>query len=413
MVPLAQEQFQFFKIKKLNGTFIQYNKPHLTTNNWLNKSYQDTMENYSRLNFGFSSLLTRIHNQYIFQVFGATRSPSVVIGKQNEIYDYGHIQSYLGTDYVGEDVIRNKIQLLDEIQTSLQPFGINLVIVITPSKPSFVPEYLPNEYTRKGGINNYDMYNQLLTKSTLPYINYSSLYHQWKGSEQYPLFPQCGVHWSEYGATLAADSMIHYFEHLRNINLPDMGIDSIVLSENLSESDYDMGSILNLLYPIKAKPMGYPQLKINETTEHKRFNLLSIADSYYWIWFNKVGFNQKFFSNSRFLEYYSKAHLSNGEVKNVKELNIIDEVLASDVILILGSESNLYRMGYGFVEEFHQLIPEVKKIYKTKLNEYKKGIIQDKAWYESIVNKAKQKSISVDSMLTIDAIYLIQHERDK
>jgi hypothetical protein len=113
------------------------------------------------------------------------------------------------------------------------------------------------------------------------------------------------------------------------------------------------------------------------------------------------------------LEYYSKAHLSNGEVKNVKELNIIDEVLASDVILILGSESNLYRMGYGFVEEFHQLIPEVKKIYKTKLNEYKKGIIQDKAWYESIVNKAKQKSISVDSMLTIDAIYLIQHERDK
>jgi hypothetical protein len=192
-----------------------------------------------------------------------------------------------------------------------------------------------------------------------------------------------------------------------------MGIDSIVLSENLSESDYDMGSILNLLYPIKAKPMGYPQLKINETTEHKRFNLLSIADSYYWIWFNKVGFNQKFFSNSRFLEYYSKAHLSNGEVKNVKELNIIDEVLASDVILILGSESNLYRMGYGFVEEFHQLIPEVKKIYKTKLNEYKKGIIQDKAWYESIVNKAKQKSISVDSMLTIDAIYLIQHERDK
>jgi hypothetical protein len=408
-LPIGQEAFHFFKVKELKGTYDKYDQPYLTPQSWLRESFQDSMENYLQLHFGFSADLTRLHNQMVFSFFKSTRSPSVVIGKKNEIFDFGHIQAHLGNDYIGLQAIEMKVKALEEINNILLRFNTHLVIVIAPSKPSYCPEFLPDEFVKQNKPTNYDIYRQLLPKKNIPFLNLSQVYKNWKPTAKYPLFPQCGVHWSEYGATLAADSTLHFLENHLQANLTEINIDSVRVSQQLSDSDYDMGNILNLLYPIRPYPMAYPYLSFTENETDKKISLLSVADSYYWIWYNEVGFNSRIFKQSIFYEYFQSVHTSTGPERKIGQVDVVNEVVNSDVVLIMASECNLYRLGYGFIEEMYKLLPIFNKLYQSKLEFYKIGIQQDAAWYEQIQNKARDKNISVDSMLTLDAMYLLEH----
>jgi hypothetical protein len=408
-LPIAQEVFHFFKVKELKGTYAKYEQPYLTPQSWVNESFQDSMENYLKLHFGFSADLTRLHNQMVFSFFRSTRSPSVVIGKKNEIFDYGHIQAYLGNDYLGNQAIEMKIRALEEINDMLLRFNTHIVVVIAPSKPSYCPEFLPDEFVKPNKITNYDIYRQLLPKTKIPFLNLSQVFKNWKPTAKYPLFPQCGVHWSEYGATLAADSTLHFLENKLQVNLPEVSIDSVRVSQHLSDSDYDMGNILNLMYPIQPYPMAYPKISFSPDEADKQVSVFSVADSYYWIWYNEVGFNSRIFKRSVFCEYFKAVHTNTGPEQQIGKVDVVNEVINSDVVLIMASECNLYRLGYGFIEEMHRLLPVFKQQYQSKVEFYKTGIQQDAAWYEQIKLKARDKNIPVDSMLTMDAMYLLEH----
>lgn len=409
-LPVIQEVTRFFQLKPLEGEYKNPIKPTFNWGNWLNSTYTDSMEKYVQLHFGYSSLLTRIHNQYLFSVFNSSRNSSTVIGKKNEIFDYAHIQAYLGTDFVGESIVEEKLDRLEKINQVLKLFNTEIIIVIAPSKPSFVPEYLPDKYKKTNQRTNYDHYIDCLDKTNLGYVDFSKVFKEWKHNERFPLFPQCGVHWSEYGATLAADSMIKYIHDYFDISGPEMMIDTVITSSSLSKSDYDMGSTLNLLYPIKPYPMGYPKISVDKNVSRSQ-RLLTVGDSYYWIWYNIVGYDTKFFESSVFFEYFSKAHSIEWGAKSINSIDVLEESVNTDVIMIVCSESNLYRLGYGYIEKMYTSIPQLHRLYEYKVNDYKSKIKNDNTWYEQIKSKSAQKQISVDSMLTLDAIYLIQHEK--
>lgn len=407
IAPIAQETFGLFSFKPLEGEYKKHNKPSFSVETWLTQAYQDSVGKYTISNFGFSTWLTRFHNQYVFELFHNSRSPSVVIGKQNEIYDYGHIQAYLGNDFLGEEQIEYKIHQVEEINKSLKKYNTEIVLVIAPSKPSIMPEYLPDKYKSSGAMNNYEVYIDKLKNGDITYIDFSAVFKQWKKNKPLPLYPQCGVHWSEYGATLAADSMLHFMQKALNANVPSLKIDSTVITDQLSKSDYDMGAILNLLFPIQPYPMGYPVVSFDGEPS-RTMDVLTIGDSYYWIWYNEVGFDQKCFKSNLFLEYFSKAHSSQQDSKSINEIDVLEETIQSEMILIVCSESNLYRLGYGYIEFMYSLIPEMNRRYLKKMQEYRQSIRQDEQWMKSIREKADKKGISIDSMLTLDAIYLIE-----
>lgn len=410
-LPMVQEAFVLFKIKPLEGEYEHPAKPTLKLNNWMNHQYQDSIEKYTKLHFGFSPFLTRLHNQFLYNIFYSTRNPSTVIGKKNEIYDFGHVQAYLGNDFIGETAIREKIDKIQKINDALKKFNTEIVIVLAPSKPAFLPEYLPNKYKKGDRMTNYSYYKFLLEKSKISYVDYSQVYKTWKNKKPYPLYPQCGVHWSEYGATLAADSMLRYIHQHLNTSGPVFTIDSVISSSHLSESDYDMGSTMNLLFPLQPYPMGYPKISIDQTSD-KKLNILTVGDSYYWIWYNIVGFDKNFFKRNTFLEYYSKAHSIEWGSKDMNSINIIEESTQSDMVMIVCSESNLYRLGYGYIEDMYLKIPEINRLYQAKIEQHKKNISSDVNWLEQIKRKATERQISVDSMLTLDAIYIADHEKD-
>src|SRR5207253_3372882 len=104
-----------------------------------------------------------------------------------------------------------------------------------------------------------------------------------KEKSKYPLYPQYGIHWSNYGAVKAFDSITSYIEHKLHVNLPDLRISSIKTPDTLQPADDDLITSMNLLWQPKTYKMAYPVFKVfYDSLVHKKLNSLVVADSYWW-----------------------------------------------------------------------------------------------------------------------------------
>ena len=86
-----------------------------------------------------------------------------------------------------------------------------------------------------------------------------------------------------------------------------------------------------------------------------------------------------------------------------------------DVIIILATEANLPRLGWGFIEDacklFHGYKIPQQSEYLKKVNTVRNQIKANSGWMDLIATKAADKNISIDSMVTLDAIWVIDQEK--
>lgn len=103
--------------------------------------------------------------------------------------------------------------------------------------------------------------------------------------------------------------------------------------------------------------MGYPNIKVESDSTLTRPKTLVIADSYYWGMFN---FNiAKSFENNTFW-YYNK-HIYPESYKEpllVKNMDLKSEISEFDVVVIMCTEGNLSRFGWGFVDQYYSALFE-------------------------------------------------------
>src|SRR5688572_3109357 len=104
---------------------------------------------------------------------------------------------------------------------------------------------------------------------------------------------------------------------------------------------------------------------------------------------------------------YPETYKKQQHVLNSNYESIIRE---SDVILLIHSEATLSKFGNGFIEMVYDMYFDPSK--KTReINAMKQKIRSTPEWYKLIVEKARTRQISADSMLTLDAIYAIEMDR--
>ncbi|NJK86956.1 MAG: hypothetical protein HC906_14240 [Bacteroidales bacterium] len=158
--------------------------------------------------------------------------------------------------------------------------------------------------------------------------------------------------------------------------------------------------------------MAYPVLEIKNGLEKSKPNVLVISDSFYWVIIDNIS---KLFSNASSFWFYNKEIFPNdGNIKYVEQVSLLDELVKYDIIILMATEATLPNFGWGFIEnsynEFNGLNnkPEYNLDFMKKVADLINYIKTDENWYNSIVGKAKNKGISVDSMLMVDAIWQIE-----
>jgi hypothetical protein len=82
----------------------------------------------------------------------------------------------------------------------------------------------------------------------------------------------------------------------------------------------------------------------------------------------------------------------------------------------MATEATLPDLGWGFIENTYdhfkgverQTIPDAE--FQKKVNDLRNYIKTDKEWMKHIEQKATENQVSVDSMITLDAIWQVRQQ---
>ncbi|MBE9492048.1 MAG: hypothetical protein IMY70_04125 [Bacteroidetes bacterium] len=407
VLPAIQNQFHLFSIKPLKGDFVPAPKPELNANNWFNGEYQAKYDDFLEQHIGLRSSLVRLNNQIDFSLFKKPNAEGIVIGKKRHMYEADYIRAYLGNDFVGKSIIDKKLGRFKFLQQHLKDeYDIDLILVFEPGKASFYPEYIPDHYNISGKtITNYEYYTQKADELDIRHIDFNKYYKTLKNTARYPIYTKNGVHWSIYGMTFAADSIINYIEYIRQIDMPEMYLDRWELSVIPRRTDNDVSKTMNLFWEPPLDTMAYPVYSYEVNEKKDRPMVLVIGDSFYWNIFN-TGLPKNLFGNEAFWYFYSKVYPDNYiKPVNVGDLDIKSEIEKQDVVFLMVTERFMYIFDWGFTDDLYELYAPTSlwdKLYRIRI-----GITKDNEWFNHVINKARSKGLSLEEMMYLDAKYIM------
>lgn len=412
-VPILQSVFHLKKWSKpLDGAYYPEPDISFSWSNWFDGSYSAQKDKYLKENFGFRTYYVRLICQVNFSLFRKSNVAFVVVGKKDYLYETAYLDAYYGRDFIGGDSIAGFVKKIKKIQDTLQKLNKLMLVVYAPGKACFYPEYIPENYKTVKKITNYDAFITATKAAGIDHIDFYKYFQDQKNKSKYPLYPQLGIHWSNYGSTMALDSMIHYAENKLKVDLPDLKLSNLEVTDKIKHTDDDAIKSLNLYKNPSTFKMAYPNYEVvYDPSKHKKLSLLVVSDSFWWYVYSTF-IPDKVFYPSRFWYYneeiYPESYTSGLQVKQINNARKIRE---ADVIILLHAEATLYKFGSGFVEDCYNTYfhPDPEK---EKLMTMREIIRTTPDWFKAVTEKADRWKLPVDSVLTLDALYTLK-EKEK
>ena len=359
--PMLNERLKVLGPYPLKGNIIEVSDVDFSLLTWWGGIFSEGKEKYIEQHFGLRDYLIRIYNQLAFILWKFTNADSMIIGKNNYIYAIDYIEAVEGKDYIGHNRIADQTTKLRLIQDTLEKLNITLLVVLAPGKGNYFPEYIPDIYYKKNPTTNFADYKIELAKKKVHNIDFNTWFIKNKFISKYPLYPQCGVHWSMYGSWLVADSIVKKIEAIRNIDLPDAKMSFLSYPESARFDDYDAGDVLNLLFMPDNFKMAYPYTVMEKDSVKHKLDAIIIADSYYW----QIKSSQipaGVFNNETFWFYNRVLPGPVGKPRGLKGLALKNEIDKNKVIIILSNTVHLKELGWGFIDDAYALYFGTNKI---------------------------------------------------
>jgi hypothetical protein len=214
--------------------------------------YLDPSNIYAKIN-RLQMLQTAIEPQ------GFTGANDVWIGKSGYLYEASYINEYMGyTDpyiSVTDKGLQETVDKLEYIQKELEKRGITMLYVISSSKasayPDYIPEYYKNSHTAKPGyVRPIERIRPMLEASDINYLD-SAKYYEEIGL--LVTFPKTGIHWNALASFESTAKLIRMYSELtgrETVELTARGvltIDGNCRDDQLSSFNHER-DVFNKLY---------------------------------------------------------------------------------------------------------------------------------------------------------------------
>ena len=407
--PQFQDAFIPIESKKLHGAFIPASPPSFSWKSWRFGAYQDSLRRNIEDSLPLRAELIRLNNQIDYSLFKIPHGEKVVIGKNDNLFFTEYIDGYLGNGFQKKAIIDDKIQKFKRIQDILWKRNkIFLLLVIPPDKGTFSAEDIPDFYLknpRDTSMRPYMM--RQLQANKIHVIDFLPVFLNQKKSSPYPLMPKTGVHWSNYGSYLAADSMFRYITAFSGYRFPEMKLARLEESSIPRDEDGDIDNLLNLIWPTSESILAYPVIRYQSDTGFQKPKALFIGDSFYWELYyqgiiNNMFANQEFwyYDNTVFPESFS-------EKKNTASVKLMDAIDRQNIIVIIQVGAGWGNPGFGFIDRLYAAIDTSSG---NRILEIERDILNNPEWYELIKNKAKFENVPVERKLRSEAIYVYNQQ---
>lgn len=410
-LPFLQSVFKLKKtIKPLKGAFVEVKETELNSTSWLNGDFQKGEEDYLNQNFGFRNYYVRLNNQVDYSLFNKANVDKVVVGKGGFLYESNYITSYYGQNFVGKELLEEKFKKLKDLQDLFKELKITLAVIFAPGKATFYPEFIPEEWQETKQLNNYEYSVGLCKKLDIDYVDLNAWFLKLKNITPYDLYPKTGIHWSNYGALISFDTLTRHLEKRSKLNLKNFNIANIAFSNDLIAPDDDIGIAMNLFKDVQPLPMPYAKYEWTEDSTFVKPNALFIGDSYFWNLYYE-GLINNVFNEAKFWYYNQTVYPESEPQREVNKLNLIEEIKKQKIVAIMATDCNIHDFGWNFIEQAHNALKtEMRNVIRRKayLHNITEEIFKTPAWLNDVKRKAAEKNITVEEMAKLDAVYIYE-----
>jgi hypothetical protein len=350
LLPLFQVNFNFFYVKGLGGYIKSPKDISLSANNWFEGNYQKEKENYLKSSFGFHNWAIRLNHQWAFSIYGMPKINSVIIGKENYLFERPYISTRNGVDYLGDKRLAILAKKAKAVQDTLRALGKAFLFVIAPNKADYLSEFLLDKHKKLNDTlsTNYSVFSKNMRKNDCSILDANAWFLELKDTTSLPLYPKTGIHYSTYGATLVGNRIIKEIESQLGKNLPDFEWETFACGYELRGNETDLEDALNLAFKIPNYRMCYPNIEIKEEGKYKPKSI-TIGDSYFWQLI-ELGMVSNIFNNGQF--WYYKRDIFPSE-KKFAEIDVRTELNNAEVILIIQTPATMKKHLGSFIEVLH------------------------------------------------------------
>lgn len=412
-LPMVQEHLRLFDFRPLTGVVAEDPQPKTDLAHFTNQSWQRWTETHLRLNYGFHEPLTRLYNQYRWDVFNQSNQlekKRLFIDEDGWIYESQHVEEYyagkgrhfaqdsLGMAKIfGEEALR-----IYQIQQILEQQGTRLFVLLLPGKEVIYPEHVPetDKYPHCKAFSATEFYHETFDRLGVNYIDVNPWFLAMKDTVDFPLYPQTGTHWSNYAALYVADSLIRYMEQLGDIRMEHFTIGERV--ERTVYPDDDLEQLMNLARPLPKTPNYYAPYTIIEDSTASHPYLIAIGDSYFWNLVNATPFG-KVMGDLRYWYYFNSVYFDPSH-NNIKEVDVMRDVLDADFVMLAYCTPQIYVMSQGFSQ---QLLVEMccdEEEVEAAQRQLAHDIRNNPSWMDDLTLVAEENQISLDTVVNGEAL---------
>ena len=409
--PMVQEHLNFPRIKPLAGVTTPVTVPKLTWKNIKSGHFQRSLEQYIRYHYGYRPITIRCYNQYLWDFYHKTNTGSVLtFGKEGWFYEPWFVEDYYhgGTYNQKKDSLTLARALNDEafrlyqLQHILEEYGTLLFVCQAPGKDIVYPEYLPDDTisNRPKILSAREHYENKFEELDINHINMEQWFLQMKDTVHFNLFPQKGTHWSNLASLYAADSIFHYIEAKKDLQLNQLIIGKPYIGA-IRKPDNDLEALLNLERPLKSLPQHYAEVRVEPRRGAVKPRIIVIGDSFYWNLCQQIPMDSLFSSSAYW--YYNSTVYFDSLHHSTQELDLVDEVLNADVVMIMYSSTQLYKMSNGFSQDLLIHLCCDENDIEAGKQAALRHIQSSPKWLESIEQRAELYKIPVDTAIIKEA----------
>lgn len=213
--------------------------PEIKDEHGININYLGELGNYFQDHFAFRQQMVSANAAIYGQLFGASTTDQVVIGKNNWMYYTGSLDDYLSENVMTERGIKNAVHNIKLLQNYVESKGSQFIFTIAPNKNSIYDADMPYYYKKGQGENNYEKLKKRMAQEGIHFVDLHSVF---RGSEE-TLYLERDSHWTNKGAVLAYNEIM-----------------SSILSdyETYADVPYEvrkdhLGDLTEMLYPLNSE----------------------------------------------------------------------------------------------------------------------------------------------------------------
>ena len=411
-LPAAQQHAQLFKIKPLNGATVTTKQPQLSLKTFISGEFQKQEDKYLDDHIGFREPLIRCYNQLTWSLFRKTQNKTLFINHDNWIFNDFTIKHHYGQSMYdfrnSNEAMLEKMQadaiMLCLLQNVLKEYGVPFFVCLAPGKDMVCEEHLPEVagFTRDPGIRAIDYYPPVFDSLGINYIDFQNYYMAIKDTVSYPLYLKSSSHWSNQAAVIAADTLFRYMEALGGFNMHNFSIGEEYVDKT-HYLDSDLEDLMNLLWPIETTVNRYNRISIDTDTTAVKPRWLAVGDSYYQGFLYNLSLDSIF--ETYHYWYYNKIVQNDPLHKDVQEVDILKELLTSDIVMVIYCPSNLFDVNRQFLTRSLFELFYDDDVVQDKLDNVKRRIRNSEKWYASIQKTAGDRGVDVEIVLDENARY--------